>query len=420
NPYLEEQVVAARARTVPWEGYHRANLITAEELEQIRMLEQDATGCMRKRPEAFAQLILGLLAKLGRKDTIQSVLISLQSLLTDDPTVANVFARIRSPVYDHASPYTPLLNLLRNEDEFIQLETASILSLLLSRADQMPAGADVSEYYTYLVMSLQNPNPPVVDLIVQFIQTLVQAPRHRVAFYRIPGALSALTGQLRKTTVAQMQYQITCVFWLLTFNQDIAADLQKKYDIVPLLVDIGKTAIKEKVVRVVAATLRNLLIKAPTENFPAMLASHVHTWAETLLTRQWTDDDVREDLTYLHEEVAAYAAKLSTFEAYVAEVRSGKLVWSPPHRSDAFWKVNGERFCEREYEIVRALGRLLMTGSMTPQTLAIAAHDIGQFVKFVPLGKRFLQNSGIKTRIMELMTHDDPDVRQQALMATQK
>jgi V-type H+-transporting ATPase subunit H len=36
NEYLQEQSNVIRSRTIPWEGYQKASLITEEELTQIR------------------------------------------------------------------------------------------------------------------------------------------------------------------------------------------------------------------------------------------------------------------------------------------------------------------------------------------------------------------------------------------------
>ncbi|CAG8776842.1 3782_t:CDS:2, partial [Acaulospora morrowiae] len=65
------------------------------------------------------------------------------------------------------------------------------------------------------------------------------------------------------------------------------------------------------------------------------------------------------------------------------------------------------------------LARLLVT-SIDPLVLAVAAHDLGQYVKYYPNGKKFLQEIGAKQQIMELMTHEDPEVRYHALIAVQK
>lgn len=69
--------------------------------------------------------------------------------------------------------------------------------------------------------------------------------------------------------------------------------------------------------------------------------------------------------------------------------------------------------------------------------LAVASHDIGQYVKHYERGKKFvvaslahcdwlttayrvLTDLGGKTRVMELMSHASADVRYQALISVQR
>lgn len=53
--------------------------------------------------------------------------------------------------------------------------------------------------------------------------------------------------------------------------------------------------------------------------------------------------------------------------------------------------------------------------------LAVACHDVGQYVKYNSKdGRKNLEIIGAKQRVMELMTHQDSDVRYHALSATQK
>ena len=69
--------------------------------------------------------------------------------------------------------------------------------------------------------------------------------------------------------------------------------------------------------------------------------------------------------------------------------------------------------------------------------LSVAAHDVGQYVKHYERGKKYvslgicgssqlmcchrgLQDLDAKTRVMELMTHHDADVRYQALVSVQR
>lgn len=112
-------------------------------------------------------------------------------------------------------------------------------------------------------------------------------------------------------------------------------------------------------------------------------------------------------------------ASLTTFDQYASEVRAGKLEWSPPHLSEQFWKANAGKLTEDNQELIKILTTIIST-SQDPKVLAIAAHDIGQYVKYAATGKKVVQELGAKTKVMELMAHDDLDVRYQALMAVQK
>lgn len=54
----------------------------------------------------------------------------------------------------------------------------------------------------------------------------------------------------------QVTYELVFAIWLLTFDRDIAANLNKKYDVIPTLIEVAKQAVKEKIIRVVVATFK--------------------------------------------------------------------------------------------------------------------------------------------------------------------
>jgi V-type H+-transporting ATPase subunit H len=84
----------------------------------------------------------------------------------------------------------------------------------------------------------------------------------------------------------------------------------------------------------------------------------------------------------------------------------------------------------------------LLNEASDPLVLAVAVHDVGQYVKHYERGKksvlvyssicihpltlfglplyRVITDLGAKTRAMELMTHHDPDVRYRALLSVQQ
>ena len=69
-----------------------------------------------------------------------------------------------------------------------------------------------------------------------------------------------------------------------------------KLSVIPSLLYVLQSSPKEKVLRVVIATLRNLIILAPSINLPAMLAAKILPALVSLQGRKWGDDEVIEDL----------------------------------------------------------------------------------------------------------------------------
>lgn len=173
------------------------------------------------------------------------------------------------------------------------------------------------------------------------------------------------------------------------------------------MVEIAKNAIKEKVVRVLVGTFKvrlsffsvtfaywtlticpqNMIVKAGSSTIVSLLNHRVFQLSETLLIRKWSDTEITEDLDFIKDELGKSMFNLTTFDVYEAEVKSEKLEWSPPHLSDAFWKSNATRLNESDHALLRLLAELVNV-STDPVTLAVAASDIGQYVKFYPNGKK--------------------------------
>jgi len=43
----------------------------------------------------------------------------------------------------------------------------------------------------------------------------------------------------------------------------------------------------------------------------------------------------------------------SSFDEYYTELRGGRLLWSPVHKSEKFWRENAQRFNEKSFELVK-------------------------------------------------------------------
>lgn len=249
----------------------------------------------------------------------------------------------------------------------------------------------------------------------------------------------------------QIQYQVIFCFWLLSFDESIAADINNKFGLIPILVDLVRSAVKEKVIRVSIATLKNLLAKAPERNSAVMLGCKLLGLVELLSERKWSDDEIEEDLSYLKSELGERLKSMSTFDEYLSELSSGSLSWdNPAHLLDDFWKANASKLLEassssgsteeasadnskakqegkddtEEQEEDKGpktgLSRLLslLSTSTDPTTLAVACHDLGKIIQFTDNGRKKInqeKDGRGKIEIMKLMNHEDGEVKFRAL-----
>lgn len=140
---------------------------------------------------------------------------------------------------------------------------------------------------------------------------------------------------------------------------------------------------------------------------------------QNLNGRHLTDPDLLEDVKSLSDMLEEYTKTQTTFDEYAAEIRSGHLRWSPPHRNPTFWAENARRILEHEKgELPKKLAEIMSkTWESDKQVLAIACNDVGCLVKEVPEKRYQLEKLGLKTRVMELMVEPDETVRWESLRA---
>jgi len=150
-----------------------------------------------------------------------------------------------------------------------------------------------------------------------------------------------------------------------------------------------------------------------------MLVAQLLPFAKNLCSRKWTDEDIPEDVKFIRDELTANFQSLTTYDKYTSELDSGHLSWTPVHESEDFWRENASKLNDKDYQQLKTLLRLLRD-SGDSIVLAVAAHDIGQYVKHYERGKKMVTDLGGKSRVMELMTHEDSDVRYRALIAVQQ
>lgn len=239
---------------------------------------------------------------------------------------------------------------------------------------------------------------------------------------------SVLAGLLDKDVglPVQVYYQTVFCLWLLSFASqqgtsstitNCVSQALEEAGVPRRLTNVLREVGAEKVVRISLSTLRNIM-KMSVALRKEMIGAGLVGALESLCFRRWNDEDIREDLGVLAEALESELASMSNFDVYRAEVLSGALEWTPPHRDEMFWRENVEKLERNNLEVLRCMVRLLNESSDNT-VLSVACHDLAQFVKHHPRGRLIAQSLGVKTRLMELMASGEGDVRRYALSSVQ-
>ncbi|XP_055859324.1 V-type proton ATPase subunit H isoform X1 [Episyrphus balteatus] len=266
------------------------------------------------------------------------------------------------------------------------------------------------------------PSNEYIQSVGRCLQMMLRIDEYRFAFVSVDG-ISTLISILSSRVNFQVQYQLVFCLWVLTFNPLLAGKMNK-FSVIPILADILNDCAKEKVTRIILAVFRNLIEKpeeaqVAKEHCIAMVQCKVLKQLSILEQRRIDDEDITADVEFLTEKLQNSVQDLSSFDEYATELKSARLEWSPVHKSAKFWRENAQRLNEKNYELLRILVHLLET-SKDPVILSVACFDIGEYVRHYPRGKHVLEQLGGKQIVMQLLGHDDPNVRYEALLAVQK
>ncbi|KAI9928823.1 hypothetical protein ASPWEDRAFT_105820 [Aspergillus wentii DTO 134E9] len=457
--YLSSLQNNIRARPIPWEGAVRAGNITDDHFKKIKAVDKVRKEQRRQTIDGDLQGYISLLAGGGegksvldsasrRNDIVQYILVLAADLINDVPSLS-------SALVAHPDPYKPFLPLLRqstNAEDPIPLLTSTFLTNLVSTSlvsSSKPAPRDeqaLPQLYTYLSTLTKNQDSGLQDIGVQGISSLLRTSRSREIFWNqrketvdplvdilraaagakdngsstLGSSVRAIEPGLSGGVGIQLLYRVLLVIWQLSFEGNlIGDDLQEDHEIIQLYTHLLRLSPKEKTTRLLLATLNNLLSSNRTTLLPVAVFIRLPALLTNLSGRHLTDPDLLEDLKSLSDTLDEYTKTQTTFDQYAAELQSGHLRWSPPHRNPLFWKDNARRILdEANGSLPKKLAEILSKAwDNDKQVLAIACNDVGHLVKELPERRTQLERLGLKTRIMELMADKDESVRWESLRA---
>uniref|UniRef100_A0A673K3X8 V-type proton ATPase subunit H n=1 Tax=Sinocyclocheilus rhinocerous TaxID=307959 RepID=A0A673K3X8_9TELE len=407
---IAAKAAEVRANKVNWQSYLQGQMISAEDCEFIKKFEiarsEDKQAVLTKEGHQCAKTFLNLMAHISKEQTVQYILTLIDDTLQVKTQCKNVLWTclkiVLMNLHLHAAPITGQVFWSYQRFEGCKLHGTG--------AEPGTGTISPSESSQY------------VQCVAGCLQLMLRVNEYRFAWVEADG-VNCITAVLSNKCGFQLQYQMIFCVWLLAFSPQLCEQL-RRYNVVPALSDILQESVKEKVTRIILAAFRNLLEKSAEretrqEYALAMIQCKVLKQLENLDQQKYDDEDITDDIKFLLERLGESVQDLSSFDEYSSELKSGRLEWSPVHKSEKFWRENAVRLNEKNYELLKILTRLLEV-SDDPQVIAVAAHDVGEYVRHYPRGKRVIEQLGGKQLVMNHMHHEDQLVRYNALLAVQK
>ncbi|CAK9064525.1 Probable V-type proton ATPase subunit H (V-ATPase subunit H) (Vacuolar proton pump subunit H) [Durusdinium trenchii] len=172
----------------------------------------------------------------------------------------------------------------------------------------------------------------------------------------------------------------------------------------------------EKVIRLCLTVLKNFLgNKSLCED---IVEEGILEAVQQLEFEKWRDAELYDDIKDMAIQIGSEVSEMSNFERYERELQTGKLQWGFIH-SSKFWAENVLKFESNDFRALKVLASLLQSPATDDTTLAVACHDIGEFVTLHPLGKKKVAQLQVKEKVMELMAAPEQksrEVRREALL----
>ncbi|KAK9474688.1 armadillo-type protein [Dipodascopsis tothii] len=410
NAYLDELVANVRARPSPYSQLVGSGSLPSASVDPLKLLEQNPSVVAEEDVELLASAITAALGLPTKTDAVQYTL-----ALTVEAVTAN--ASFATSLLGKADTVSALTAALVAEEATAVLAAKVLVIGICSGPAPSSAIVAVFDYAGKLVAS-EDVN--CQDLGAQAFGAVGAVRVARPLFWKshesyVPSLLAVLRGAKGNL---QLQYYTLFAFWALTFDRSIAAAINAKYDLVTPVLEVLKTAIKEKIIRVSISTIQHLVSAPGKANVDAILLAGGLPVLQGLALRKWTDEDISTSLQAIVAELEEHNAYMSTFDFYLVELNSGRLKWGTAHKELDFWKRNADLFREDNWKLLKQLGTII-SASTDPTVLAVACNDVTYLVTEQPAALKVLEGMGVKAKIMELMANSDNELKYQALKATQ-
>ncbi|RZB61035.1 V-type proton ATPase subunit H [Glycine soja] len=419
-------------RDIPWETYMSTKLISGTSLQLLRRYdhrpESHRAQLLDDDGPSYVRVFVRVLRDIFKEDTVEYVLALIDEMLAANPKRARLFHDSALADEDTYEPFLSYIalerKLVHTREKFVRPKNQNGIVSNGEASNGKKPFTTIDDVLIGLVKwlcdQLKKPSHPIrgVPTAINCLATLLKEPVVRSSFVRADGVklLVPLISPASTQQSIQLLYETCLCIWLLSYYEPAIEYLATSRTL-PRLIDVVKSSTKEKVVRVVVLTLKNLMSKGTLG--AQMVDLQLAQVVQSLKAQAWSDEDLLEALNSLEEGLKDNIKRLSSFDMYKQEVLLGHLDWSPMHKDPIFWRENINNFEENDFQILRVLITILDT-SNDPRTLAVACYDLSQFIQCHSAGRIIVSDLKAKERVMKLMNHENAEVTKNALLCIQR
>ncbi|CAE8618548.1 unnamed protein product [Polarella glacialis] len=384
----------------------------------MKLIEADASAIKNKALiQAHIAILGNCMAAMSMQDDkpVQWLLTFFYDLLREDSTAYAIFEEAAKA---QIAIYKPLMALLGRQavDSYSADKAAWLLSAVMSHVPGCFSQADV----TGLMVLLLDSKSPCTELgVLEAITNVLKSDVFRSAVWTQPGVMDRIFSIDSKSAPSPYLYKCVFAIWMLSFDSEATKTLQER-QVIKKLRDILSHSRVEKVIRLCLTVLKNFLgNKGLCED---IVEEGILEAVQQLEYRDWRDTELYNDIRDMAIQISSEVNEMSNFERYERELQIGHLQWGFIH-SSKFWAENALKFEANDFRALKMLAGLLLSPLTDCTTLAVACHDLGEFVTLHPLGKKKVAQLQVKERVMELMGSTEAsyrEVRREALLCCQK
>ena len=412
----EEVAEAKVLTTMPeWDRFERSGILppgSGKLLSQLHGLDAAAIKIIiTTHPEIVALVPLVLANVASEMGPSQYLLTLVSEACRSDTSLWDQIVRSGRPA-DFFTPVTLLLGR-PSIDAYTADKAIHVLTAVMSHAPENAFSVQQVKLLATNLVSGQYRTSQVG--VLDGLSNLLKQDALRKPLFDVFGVLEKILSVSVESPPA-LYRALFCV-WVSSFSEDVLARVfaAKSDAIVALLKSTFTECRVEKILRIALAVVSNIILSPSVSE--AMVESGIIHAIQPLEYEKWRDAELYDSIRTVAARVAAETTKHSNFERYERELKSGSLKWGFIH-SEKFWLENVANFERENFGPVSQLVGLL--GSADSVTQAVACHDLGEFARLHPSGKRIVAKLNGKAAVMGLMTSGNREVSKEALLCTQK